>query len=183
MAFWLNAPTCTNMLPFLLAPPASVGVGVARAIGVDVIDGLVKIVHHAHGDDEVEVLGRLGIVLDPLEHAAQRQRNRRLAKLAAGLGGALFGIAAVALVIVGLAVWAYHSAEEAERHREIAENALNRLPIPKRMRWGDSEAQFVRPVHWLVFLLGDQVVPCTLLDAAAGNQTFGHRNAPRGGAR
>ena len=58
---------------------------------------------------------------------------------------------------------------------EIAEQALNRLPIPKRMRWGASEAQFVRPVHWLLFLHGDQVVPCTLLDAPAGNLTFGHR--------
>jgi len=57
----------------------------------------------------------------------------------------------------------------------IAENALNRLPIPKRMRWGSSEAQFVRPVHWLVFLHGDHVVPCTLLDAVAGNLTYGHR--------
>ena len=57
----------------------------------------------------------------------------------------------------------------------IAENALNKLPIPKRMRWGSSEAQFVRPVHWLVFLLGDKVVPCTLLDANSGNVTFGHR--------
>jgi glycyl-tRNA synthetase beta chain len=57
----------------------------------------------------------------------------------------------------------------------IAENALNRLPIPKRMRWGASEAQFVRPVHWLLFLHGDQVVPCTLLDAEAGKQTYGHR--------
>lgn len=57
----------------------------------------------------------------------------------------------------------------------IAENALNKLPIPKRMRWGDSEAQFVRPVHWLVFLHGDEVVPCTLLEAEAGNLTYGHR--------
>ena len=57
----------------------------------------------------------------------------------------------------------------------IAENALNRLPIPKRMRWGDSDAQFVRPVHWLVYLHGDQVIPCTLLDAEAGNKTYGHR--------
>ena len=57
----------------------------------------------------------------------------------------------------------------------IAEQALSKLPVPKRMRWGASEAQFVRPVHWLVFLLGDQVVPCTLLDAQASNQTFGHR--------
>ncbi|WP_260293462.1 glycine--tRNA ligase subunit beta [Sedimenticola hydrogenitrophicus] len=57
----------------------------------------------------------------------------------------------------------------------IAEEALNRLPIPKRMRWGASEAQFVRPVQWLLFLLGEQVVPCRLLDTEAGNLTHGHR--------
>ena len=57
----------------------------------------------------------------------------------------------------------------------IAETALNRLPIPKRMRWGASEAQFVRPVHWLLFLHGDAIVPCTLLDAVAGRTTRGHR--------
>ena len=58
---------------------------------------------------------------------------------------------------------------------DIANQALNKLPIPKRMRWGDSEAQFVRPVHWLVFLLGEKVVPCTLLDAESDRQTYGHR--------
>jgi glycyl-tRNA synthetase beta chain len=57
----------------------------------------------------------------------------------------------------------------------IAEQALNRLPIPKRMRWGASEAQFVRPVHWLLFLHGEAVVECTLLDAKADRQTYGHR--------
>jgi len=57
----------------------------------------------------------------------------------------------------------------------IAEQALNKLPIPKRMRWGASEAQFVRPVHWLLFLHGDQVVECTLLDANADRLTYGHR--------
>ena len=57
----------------------------------------------------------------------------------------------------------------------IAEQALARLPIPKRMRWGDSEAQFVRPVHWLLFKHGEAVVPCTLLEAAAGDSTRGHR--------
>jgi len=57
----------------------------------------------------------------------------------------------------------------------IAEEALNRLPIPKRMRWGSSDAQFVRPVHWLLFLLGNEVVPCRLLDTDAANQTRGHR--------
>ena len=58
---------------------------------------------------------------------------------------------------------------------EIARQALDRLPIPKRMRWGDSDAEFVRPVHWLAFLHGDNVVPCTLLDATAGRTTRGHR--------
>lgn len=57
----------------------------------------------------------------------------------------------------------------------IAQQALDRLPIPKRMRWGDSDAEFVRPVHWLVFLHGEAVVPCTLLDARADNKTRGHR--------
>ncbi|MES9992565.1 MAG: glycine--tRNA ligase subunit beta [Candidatus Thiodiazotropha sp.] len=57
----------------------------------------------------------------------------------------------------------------------IATQALNRLPIPKRMRWGDSEAQFVRPVHWLLFLHGEQVVPCEILDAKADRLTYGHR--------
>ncbi|MEJ2466202.1 MAG: glycine--tRNA ligase subunit beta [Candidatus Thiodiazotropha sp.] len=58
---------------------------------------------------------------------------------------------------------------------DIAELALNKLPIPKRMRWGASEAQFVRPVHWLLFIHGDAVIDCTLLDANAGRLTYGHR--------
>ena len=57
----------------------------------------------------------------------------------------------------------------------IVEGALGALPIPKRMRWGSSEAEFVRPVHWLVMLLGEEVVPCTILDAVAGRSTRGHR--------
>ena len=58
---------------------------------------------------------------------------------------------------------------------DIAEQALNKLPIPKRMRWGASEAQFVRPVHWLAFVHGEQVVDCTLLDARSDRLTYGHR--------
>ncbi len=58
---------------------------------------------------------------------------------------------------------------------EIAETALARLPIPKRMRWGDSDAQFVRPVHWLLFVHGEVLIPCTILDAEADRFTRGHR--------
>lgn len=63
----------------------------------------------------------------------------------------------------------------AELLPEIAETALNRLPIPKRMRWGSSDAQFVRPVHWLLFKQGSDVIPCRLLDVDAGELSYGHR--------
>ncbi|OOZ16147.1 glycine--tRNA ligase subunit beta [Solemya velum gill symbiont] len=76
--------------------------------------------------------------------------------------------------------WLYYKVEEkgkdaAELLPQIAMDALNQLPIPKRMRWGASDAEFVRPVHWLLFLHGNDVVPCTLLDTEAGKQSFGHR--------
>ena len=62
----------------------------------------------------------------------------------------------------------------------IVQGALDALPIPSRMHWGAGNAQFVRPVHWLVMLFGQEVVPATLLDTAAGHFTRGHRfHAPR----
>jgi glycyl-tRNA synthetase beta chain len=62
----------------------------------------------------------------------------------------------------------------------LVQSALDALPIPRRMRWGAGEAQFVRPVHWIAMLYGKEVVPASLLDTAAGNLTRGHRfHAPR----
>ena len=55
------------------------------------------------------------------------------------------------------------------------EQALKKLPIPKRMRWADLDAEFIRPVHWLVVLHGTRVVPCTLLSQRAGAVSYGHR--------
>jgi glycyl-tRNA synthetase beta chain len=57
----------------------------------------------------------------------------------------------------------------------LVQSALDALPIPRRMRWGAGEAQFVRPVHWIVMLYGKEVVRATLLDTASGNFTRGHR--------
>jgi len=57
----------------------------------------------------------------------------------------------------------------------IVEDSLNDLPIPKRMHWGASREEFVRPTQWLVMLLGDQVVDCTLLAQQAGRESRGHR--------
>ena len=53
--------------------------------------------------------------------------------------------------------------------------SLDTLPIPKRMRWGASRAEFVRPVHWLVAMLDSEVVECNVLGIASGQQSFGHR--------
>lgn len=58
---------------------------------------------------------------------------------------------------------------------ELVENSLNKLPIPKRMRWGASRVEFVRPVHWLVMLFGDEVVDCEILGLTSGRKTRGHR--------
>ncbi len=57
----------------------------------------------------------------------------------------------------------------------IVQTALDALPIPKRMRWGASQAEFVRPVHWVVLRFGDDVLDATLLDTRAGSTTRGHR--------
>jgi glycyl-tRNA synthetase beta chain len=57
----------------------------------------------------------------------------------------------------------------------IVEEALRRLPIPKLMRWGDSDAQFVRPVHGLVMLHGDRQVLGEVLGLPSGRTTLGHR--------
>jgi glycyl-tRNA synthetase beta chain len=49
------------------------------------------------------------------------------------------------------------------------------IPFPKSMRWGGLSVTFARPVHWIVCLLGDQVVEFTYGDVASGTRSFGHR--------
>jgi glycyl-tRNA synthetase beta chain len=53
--------------------------------------------------------------------------------------------------------------------------ALAKLPIPKVMRWGTGDAEFVRPVHGLVMLHGSRVVHGSVLRLDSGNTTLGHR--------
>ena len=77
-------------------------------------------------------------------------------------------------------VWLVHVSTEpgaatAELIPALVETALAGLPIPKRMRWGDRDDEFVRPVHWVVLLFGDEVIPATLMGAPAGRETRGHR--------
>ncbi len=57
----------------------------------------------------------------------------------------------------------------------IVAEALKKLPIPKVMRWGSGEAQFVRPAHGLVLLHGSRVIPGEVLGLKSGDKTKGHR--------
>ncbi|VAX10427.1 Glycyl-tRNA synthetase beta chain [hydrothermal vent metagenome] len=57
----------------------------------------------------------------------------------------------------------------------MVEQSLAHLPIPKRMRWGAGSEEFVRPVHWILMLFGDQVIDCEILGLKANRTTRGHR--------
>lgn len=57
----------------------------------------------------------------------------------------------------------------------IVEAALQGLPIPRRMRWGASSVEFVRPVHWVVMLHGEALVEGTVLGCVSGRISRGHR--------
>ena len=63
----------------------------------------------------------------------------------------------------------------AELMPEMIERALASLPIPRRMRWGAGDAEFVRPVHWVVLLHGSKTIKASVMGIAAGNKTRGHR--------
>jgi glycyl-tRNA synthetase beta chain len=63
---------------------------------------------------------------------------------------------------------------------EIVAEAAKKLPMPKVMRWGDGVAEFARPVHGLVLVHGERVVPGTVLGVESGNETLGHRFQSQG---
>ena len=58
---------------------------------------------------------------------------------------------------------------------ELFRHVCDNLPIAKRMRWGDHEQSFVRPVLSLVALADDRVLPLEYFGVQAGRETLGHR--------
>lgn len=58
---------------------------------------------------------------------------------------------------------------------KIVQNSLDKLPIPKRMRWGSNTVEFVRPVHWVIMLSGSKTIDGSILGIPSGNTTQGHR--------
>jgi len=57
----------------------------------------------------------------------------------------------------------------------LIEQALKGLPAPKRMRWGSSDIEFVRPLHWIVLLHGKQPITANILGIETGRHSRGHR--------
>lgn len=76
--------------------------------------------------------------------------------------------------------WLVHRGTETGRDTDallpaLIDHALTQLPIPKRMRWGDQSSEFVRPVHWVVLMLDQAVVPTEVFGVASGRDSRGHR--------
>lgn len=66
-------------------------------------------------------------------------------------------------------------AKTADLLQSVLDEALAGMPIPKPMRWGDHDYGFARPLHWLVALLGDDVIALHALGIHAGRNSRGHR--------
>ncbi|MDH4022462.1 MAG: glycine--tRNA ligase subunit beta [Gammaproteobacteria bacterium] len=109
--------------------------------------------------------------------AADGSPTRAAAAFAEGCG---VPVEALGRLETAKGAWLFHSAESAGQPASgllpgIVNAALAALPIPRRMRWGSSDVEFVRPVHWVVMLLGDAVLPAPVLGIAPGRETRGHR--------
>ena len=58
----------------------------------------------------------------------------------------------------------------------VIESSINNIPITRAMKWGDLDYSFVRPVHWLVMMLDNEVVPAHIMGLESGNTTKGLRS-------
>ena len=81
--------------------------------------------------------------------------------------------------------WLLHTATVAGKSleslvEEFIVKAIKQLPIPKPMRWGSGREEFIRPVHTLIAMYGDKVLPASVLGLSSSNQSQGHRFHHRG---
>lgn len=76
--------------------------------------------------------------------------------------------------------WLVHRTEQAgqptvELVPDLVNQALATLPIAKRMRWGNQDFEFVRPIHWVVLLFDDQLIESEIMGIKTSRFTRGHR--------
>lgn len=171
--------------------------GLAQAFFDGVLDGLHKrgIGFDREGAKPLYTPRRLAVLLDAVQTRQPEQRSETLGpylNIALDADGqptkALQGFAAKAGVewtqlektsdnkgerFVHRAV--KPGADTASLLGEIVREAIAAMPIPKPMRWGDHDYGFARPVHWLVALLGKDVVPAQALGVGSDRMSRGHR--------
>ena len=58
---------------------------------------------------------------------------------------------------------------------DFIKTSIKRLPIPKPMRWGNNEFSFIRPVHWIILLQDNEIIPFEMFALTASNKSRGHR--------
>lgn len=108
---------------------------------------------------------------------ANGQPSKALEGFARGLG---IGVNDLIEIDTDKGIWMAYNVQQIGQSAvallpDIVNQSLAKLPIPKRMRWGSSDVEFVRPVHWVLMLLGNHIIPATVLGHAASNTTRGHR--------
>ncbi|QIA77677.1 glycine--tRNA ligase subunit beta [Rodentibacter caecimuris] len=94
--------------------------------------------------------------------------------------GCGIGVAQAERLVTDKGEWLVHRAKiEGQPTKnllsDIVANALAKLPIPKPMRWADKTVQFIRPVHTVTMLLGDELIEGEILGVASGRTIRGHR--------
>ncbi len=76
--------------------------------------------------------------------------------------------------------WLYYTLQQkgeslAEHLPAMLEKILSTMPMPKRMRWADFDMDFLRPVHWMLVLHGEELLPGEVMGLTFGRNTCGHR--------
>ncbi len=133
----------------------------------------VESVSRRQADERVEMRGPpVSVAFD------ESGKPTRAAEAFAGKCGV--GVADLERLSTDKGEWLVHrsvrpGSPAAELLPTLVEGVLDRLPVPRRMRWGAGDAEFVRPVHWIVLLLGDDVVPGSVYGLQTGRVTRGHR--------
>ena len=175
-------------------PPQGLA-GLSEAFAGAVRDGLARAGLGCRAVEPFATPRRLALIARGVpDRVAGRTRERRGPAVAAAFDGAgqptraALGFARSCGVEVGdldrlstpKGDWLAHRVVEPPRPASdlvpgVIEAALAELPVARRMRWGSGEAEFVRPVHWLVLLLGPEVVDATILGVRSGRETRGHR--------
>jgi glycyl-tRNA synthetase beta chain len=180
-------------------PPKAL-IKLSDAFTQGIVDGLKKAGFEINGVDSFAAPRRLAILI---KSVAAMQPDREVERKGPNLKAAYDADGNPTKAVMGFArscgvevsdlqqqetdkgVWLVFKATEkghilSDLLADIVNQSLARLPIPKRMRWGNKNEEFVRPVHWVVLMHGADVIDAQIMGLQASNVTFGHRFHTKG---